>query len=217
MKSIDSANTNGAMFPAMGFWTAILLVVLNIFYLAVMAFSAAVFPPPEPLQSLIHLLVLITPPIMIILWVQLHDAAPLDRKLFSHASLAFLVIFAALVSINRFVALTVVRPSLAAGNVDGLQWFLPYGWPSAMLALEMLGWGLFFGFACLTLAPTFQGGRLERSICWTLVVTAVFNFAIIAALVVDQFGVLWWLGPVAWGAGPTVAIALMAAWFRRQM
>jgi len=55
------------------------------------------------------------------------------------------VIFAAQTSINRYVALTVVRQSLAAGNTDGLQWFLPYTWPSIMLAIEYLAWGFFLG------------------------------------------------------------------------
>jgi hypothetical protein len=56
--------------------------------------------------------------------------------------LAYILIFATLTSINRYVALTVVRQSLAAGNTDGLQWFLPYTWPSIMLA----------GSVCLAIA-----------------------------------------------------------------
>lgn len=215
--SSDHASTNGAMFPAMGFWTAVLLVALNVAYIAVMALSAASFPPQEPFQSYIHILILVTIPALVILWTQLHDAAAPDRKLFSHASLAFLIIFAALVSINRFVALVVVRPALAAGNADILQWFSPYEWPSVMLAIELLGWGFFFGLACLTMAPVFQEGGLERAICWTLVAAATFNLAMIACLLIDQIAVIWLLAPVAWGLAPTAAFVMIAAWFRRQM
>jgi hypothetical protein len=220
MKSIDSASTTGAMFPAMGFWISVLLAILNAVYLGVLGFlmfSGSAYPPPESSQPVIHILVLICVPLLILLWTQLHDAAPLDRKFFSHSSLAFLIIFAALTSINRFVALTVVPQSLAAGSAAGLQWFLPYEWPSVMLAIEMLGWGFFFGLACLTLAPVFLEGGLERALCWTLIVTAVFNFFTIVALVIDQFALIGLAAPIAWGIGPILAFILMAIWFRRQM
>lgn len=47
------------------------------------------------------------------------------------------------------------------GNVDGLDWFLPYADHSVMLGLEMLGWGWFLGLAMLVVAPLFSDGKLQ--------------------------------------------------------
>jgi hypothetical protein len=142
-----------------GFWSGIVLVAMGLAYLgliAAMMLSGSGFPPVEPFQTMFNILVLFTAVWMVLFWSILHLAVPADRKVFSQASLALIVIFAALTSINRYVGLTVVRQSISSGNTNGLQWFLPYGWPSVMLALEYLAWGFFFGLACLCLAPVFN-------------------------------------------------------------
>lgn len=113
-----------------GFWAGIVFVVLGLAYLGLLVIVIATgsgFPPAEPYQTIINFLILFTAAWMVIFWVILHQAAPIERKFFSQASLAFIVIFAALTSINRYVGLTVVKQSITSGNTEGLQWFLPYG------------------------------------------------------------------------------------------
>jgi hypothetical protein len=219
MRNIDEAATSGAMYPALGFWTAMLLVALSAAYVGILGWTAlqgSAYPPPEPFQTAIHLIVLLTVPALVFFWAMVHDAATEDRKIFSLTALAFMIIFAALVAINRFVALTVVPQSLALGATSGLQWFMPYEWPSVMLAIELLGWGFFFGAACLSLAPVFQSSKLELAICITLVITAVLNFTSVIGLVTNQFGILGMVAPLAWGVGPISAFILMGVWFHHQ-
>ncbi len=205
-----------------GFWSGIILVILGLLYLGLIAvtiLSGAGYPPVEPLQAWFNLLILVTAAWMVFFWSVLHQAAPAEKKLFSRASLVLIVIFAALTSINRYVALTVVRQSLAAGNTDGLQWFLPYGWPSVMLAIEMLAWGFFFGLACLCLAPVFAGGRLEKAIRWTLVVMGICSLlsAMGPVLGADDLGFnpFTMAGALAWGPGLTATVFMIVVWFRR--
>ncbi len=205
-----------------GFWNGVVLVVLGLAYLGLvitMILSGSGFPPTEPFQTILNVLILLTAVGMVLFWSTLHQAVPAEKKVFSQASLTLIVIFATLTSINRYVGLTVVKQSLSSGDTTGLHWFLPYGWPSIMLAIEYLGWGFFFGLACLCLAPVFTSGKLERSIFWVLIVTGILS--LIAplgqltgrnALTFDPFT---FAGTIGWGAGLTTAVALIAVWFKR--
>ncbi len=201
-----------------GFWSALVLLLLGVAYIGVLGgtmLSGVGFFPPEPYQTVLHALILLTAPLMVFLWAVLHTAAPDERKLFSLASLALITAFATLTATNRFVALTVVRQSLAAGNTAGLQWFMPYEWPSVMLAIEILGWGFFFGLACLCLAPAFPAPGLERAISWTLFITGALSLCSAIGQVVNS-PALSLPGVVGWGPGLSVAVALITVWFRRR-
>lgn len=126
-----------------GLWSGTILVVLNLVYAGLLAntFISGSYPLVEPYQTMIHVLTLLDAPLMIFFWSVLHSAASDNKKLFSSASQAMIVVTATLTSINRYVAITVVRQSLPSGVSDGLRWFLPYDWPSVMLAIEVLAWG----------------------------------------------------------------------------
>jgi hypothetical protein len=207
-----------------GYWSGIVLVILGLVYLGlilVMMLSGSGFPPAEPLQSIFNALILITAPWMVFFWVILHQSAPVGRKIFSQASLALIVIFAALTSINRYVGLTVVKQSIASGNTNGLQWFLPYSWPSIMLALEFLAWGFFFGLACLSLAPVFIHRGLEKAIFWTLIVTGILSLLAPLGQLVGtdpmSFTLFTAAGEMGWGPGLLLVAVLLVIWFHRKM
>jgi hypothetical protein len=205
-----------------GFWSGIVLVVLGLAYLGLvfaMILSGSGFPPVEPFLTLVNTLVLITALWIVLFWVILNQAIPKERRLFGQTSMALIVIFATLTSINRYVALTVVRQSLIMGDTIGLQWFLPYSWPSVMLAIEFLAWGFFFGLACLCLAPVFIQGKLERAISWTLVVTGILSLVAVLGQVIGadalSFSPFTFAGVLGWGPGLTIAVGLITIWFRK--
>jgi hypothetical protein len=203
-----------------GIWGGIFFVILGFVYIgliAVMVLFGSGFPPVEPYQTIFNILILITAAWMVFYWTVLHQAVQGEKKLFSLASLVMIVIFATLTSINRYVALTVVRQSILSGNTTGLEWFLPYGWPSVMLALEILGWGFFFGLACLCLAPVFTDGKLERAIFWGLIVTGILSLSAALGQVIEtstlNFNPFTMAGSVAWGPGLTTVAILIVIWF----
>lgn len=205
-----------------GFWTGMILVVLGLAYLALviaMILSGSGFPPVEPMQTLFDALILFTAVWMVFFWSILHHVVPSERSLFSRVSLNLIVIFATLTSINRYVGLTVVKQSLASGNTNGLQWFLPYSWPSIMMAIEFLAWGVFFGLACLCLAPVFRSGKLERSIFWILIATGTLS--LLAPLGQSMGSSALEISPfisaatIAWGPGFTTVAVLISVWFRK--
>lgn len=205
-----------------GFWSGIIFVILGLAYLSliiIMMASGSGFPPVEPFQTMVNVLMLFTAVWMVFFWVILNQVTPIERKIFSQTSLALIIIFAALTSINRYVGLTVVKQSLASGNTDGLQWFLPYGWPSVMLAVEFLAWGFFLGLACLCLAPVFANGKLEHAIFWTLIATGVLSiFAGIGQVIGSNgltFSPFTLAGTIGWGPGLTTVAVLLVIWFKK--
>jgi hypothetical protein len=206
-----------------GFWSGIVLAILGLVYLCFVAFmvvSGSGFPPVDPFLTMINILILLTAVWMVLFWTILHQALPVQKKLFSQASLGMILIFAALTCINRYVGLTVVKQALSSGNTPGLQWFLPYSWPSVMLALEFLGWGFFFGIACLCLAPAFTKGRLERTISWVLVATGILSLTAVLGQVISasstSFSLCTVAGVLAWGPGLTTLAVMVAIWHRRR-
>jgi hypothetical protein len=158
---------------------------------------------------------LLSAPGMVCLWAVLHQAAPTEKKVFTQASLSLVIIFAALTCINRYVSLTVVPQAHSLGISNGLEWFMPYGWPSVMAAIEVLAWGFFLGLAFLALAPVFEKGKLERVLFWTLIFSGIFCLVGTLGQVLNSIP-LNLMGILGWGIGLTIVLALLAAWFRRR-
>jgi hypothetical protein len=201
---------------AMGMWGGGVLAVFGVIYMGLVTasmISAGGFLPGEPYQTFIHILVMVMAAWMVFLWAVLHRSAPAEKKAFSLTSFGMVAALAALTTINRYVALTVVRRSSGPQSAPGLQWFLPYSWPSVMLAIEILAWGFFLGLACLSLAPVFRRGHFARWVFWTLLATGLLSLCAAVAQIVDS-AALSIAGLVGWGPGLTSVAVLMALWFR---
>jgi hypothetical protein len=84
-----------------------------------------------------------------------------------------------------------------------------------MVAMEVLGWGLYYGLACLCLAPVFGRDRLEKAIFWTLIASGGLSLVAVLAQVLNNLP-LSMAGVIAWGPGAIVLMVLWALWFKRQ-
>jgi hypothetical protein len=201
-----------------GFTLAALGIVLGILYvigLMVAFLFGSGFPLTSGTEKYINVVTYLTVPVIVLLWAAIHQATPAGRKVFSLGSLALIIIFATLTSINRYNALTLVPQATASGHTAGLEWFLPYGWPSIMLAMEVQGWGVYLGLACLCLAAVFQTGNLERAIFWLLVASGILCLLAAFGQVIES-ATLNLLGVLAWGPGLIVLFVLLALWFKRR-
>lgn len=200
-----------------GYWLSLLGIVLGLAYLVLIiaALASGTFPPSGLLQILLHIGILLTVPCMVILWVAVHLVTPAERQVFSLGSLVLMAVFAVPTSINRYNALMVIPKAVASGNTDGLEWFLPYGGPTVMAAMEVLSFGYLYGLACLCLAPAFGADRLEKAIFWTLIASGGMSLSAILAQALDSIP-LTIPGILAWGPGFVLLAALWALWFKRQ-
>lgn len=140
---MTEATTGNRIATQLIFWSSLSLASIGLLYAGVLGTAAALgsltLPPPEPLGSFAAVDTIATAVLLVVLVVGIDTICPLDRRAFSRLSVVFTVMFAVAVTINRFVQLTIVRQSVAAGDVTDLRRFLPYDPRSAMFALEILG------------------------------------------------------------------------------
>jgi hypothetical protein len=196
----------------LGFWSALLTTVGGVVYFLVIAGAILAgqftFPPSGAIQLFGGISSLLFCPLLVILFACLHTVTPVEKKALSQICLAFTIMFALSVSINRFTQLGAVRQSIEAGTVSGIEWFDPYGARSIMFGLEMMGWGWFLGLAMLCAAPLFGAGWLR----WLCVLYGVLGvISAVAYLLASPLSVI---GFAAWGLVLFLISGLLAVYFR---
>lgn len=118
------------------------------------------------------LAVLLTPslllgPSFLVLTVGIHRATRPERRVWSHAAVAFATAYAVLTGTVYFVQLTLVAPRMAGGELAGLEPFLFVPFDSFLYAVDILGYSL-MSLATLFAAPAFTGAGIERTVRWLL-------------------------------------------------
>jgi hypothetical protein len=155
---------------AAGFWSAVLATVFSIAYvvgqiaewMGLMGSGGGAENASTPLG----LFVLLTPSLFLgssflVLVVSVHQLSSPDRKIWSHAAVAFATAYAVLISINYYVQLTWVAPRLAVGRIEGMEPFLFTPFDSFLYSVDILGYS-FMSLATLFAARVFRGRGLER-------------------------------------------------------
>ena len=199
----------------LGFWAAVLGAVLGGIYLLVVIFSISTggftFQLPPFVQLIGGIVTFLTVPVLVILFTAIRFVNEEDNKVLGSLGVSFIILFAATVSINRFVQLTVIQQSLPDVPTD-LARFLPYATGSVMLALEVLGWGFFSSLAAVFVAPLFSSSPLNNTIRWLFILYAVFSFLSVISFATN---ILIPTGPIAWGPILLALSILLAVYFRR--
>ena len=153
-----------------GFWSAVLATVFSLLYvvaqLAEWASWLGSAGGPESASTPVGLVILLTPSLLLgsvflVLVVSIHQVADRDRKVWSHAAVAFATMYAAMISIVYFVQLTLVAPRIAQGRVAGIEAFLFVPFDSFLYAVDILGYS-FMSVATLFAARVFTGKGVER-------------------------------------------------------
>ncbi|KPK56146.1 MAG: hypothetical protein AMS22_02145 [Thiotrichales bacterium SG8_50] len=153
-----------------GFWSAVLATVFSITYVvAQLAEWMGLLGSrggPESASTPLGIVLLLTPSLLLgsaflVLVVSVHQLASPERRIWSHAAVAFATVYAALISIVYFVQLTLVLPRLARGQTEGIEVFLFVPFDSFLYAVDILGYS-FMSVATLFAAMVFTGRGLER-------------------------------------------------------
>ncbi|HUI87358.1 MAG TPA: hypothetical protein VLX61_01410 [Anaerolineales bacterium] len=105
-----------------------------------------------------------------------------DKKLFSQIGLSFALISAALITMDYFIQLSVIQPSLLKGETEGLSLFSQYNPHGIFIALEDLGY-VMMSFALLFLSAVFvKRARVEGAIRWLFIVSPVVSIGALIGL-----------------------------------
>jgi hypothetical protein len=153
-----------------GFWSAVLATVFSITYivgqLAEWFGLLGSQGGAESSSTSLGIIILLTPSLFLgssflVLVVSIHELASPDRRIWSHAAVAFATAYAVLISVVYFVQLTLVAPRLAGGRTEGIEPFLFVPFDSFLYAVDILGYS-FMSVATLFAARVFTGRGLER-------------------------------------------------------
>jgi len=155
---------------AVGFWSAALATGFSITYIVGQIAEWLGWlgsrGGPESASTPLGLVVLLTPSLFLgssflVLAVSIHQLSSPDRRIWSHAAVAFATAYAVLISVNYYVQLAWVAPRLAGGRVAGIEPFLFVPFDSFLYAVDILGYS-FMSVATLFAAMVFTGRGLER-------------------------------------------------------
>ena len=198
----------------LGFWASVLGVVLEGIYIPLIIYTIStvgVAPTFPPFVQLIGgIVTFITVPILVILFTAIRFVNDEDKGILGSLGISFIILFAATVSINRFVQLTVIQQSLPAVPADLIR-FLPYSPGSVMFALEILGWGFFSSLAAVFVAPLFSFSPLNKAIRWLFILYAIFSFESVISFATN---IPIPTGPIAWGPIFLALSILLSVYFR---
>lgn len=177
----------------LGFWIAIALAVL-----AATAFALGIATPPRsgpfctgpciaypytdaapffPRDYLWMYPGMLLTPLFVLLVACIHCCAEDGKKVLSLIGLCFASIAAAVITVDYFVQIEVIAPSLLKGETDGVALFTQYNPHGVFIALEDLGYlmlsaAFFFAGAALSRAT-----RLESAIRWLFLGSSLLAFA----------------------------------------
>ena len=198
----------------LGFWASVYVAALGGIYLFLLIYSVSTEGFSLTLTPFIQLaggiVTFLFVPGFVILFTAIRFVNEEDNKVLGSLGVSFMLLFAATVSINRFVQLTVIQQNLPDIPAD-LTRFLPYSEGSVMFALEVLGWGFFSSLASVFVAPLFSSSPLNKTIRWLFILYAIFSFGSVIGFVTNT---LIPTGPIAWGPIALVLAVLLAVYFR---
>jgi len=198
-----------------GFWASVYLAVLGGIYFLALIYSISTegfsltLPPFTQLVAGISTFLMV--PGFVMLFTAIKFVTARDGNILGSLGVSFIILFAATVSINRFVQLTVIQQSLPNVPAD-LTRFLPYADGSVMFALEVLGWGFFSSLASVFVAPLFSISSFNKTIRWLFILYAIFSVGSVIGFATNT---LLPTGPIAWGPIALVLDILLAVYFRR--
>ncbi len=214
-----AVHRKGSAVDWLGFLSALAITVVGVAYVALLGALAVlgqlVMPPTQPVQLFGGIVTIIAAPLLVILMACVHETSPRTLHVYSLSALVFTVLFAAMVSINRYVQLTVIRQGMTRGAVEELKIFLPYGSDSVMFSLEILGWGFFMGIAALCAAPLFTATTVDRWLRGLFITYGALGLTSALGLVLAS--PISAVGFMAWGPVLDAITGLLAVRFWRNM
>jgi len=198
----------------LGLWGSVFGAVIGGLYLLVLIYSFSTEGFVNPTHPFVQLTggisTFLSIPGLVILFTAIRFVHDEDNKVLGSLGVSFILLFAATVSINRFVQLTVIQQSLPDVPADLIR-FLPYSPGSVLFALEILGWGFFSSLAAVCVAPLFSGSPLNKAIHWLFILYAIFSFGSAIGFATNT---LIPTGPIAWGPILLALTLLLSYYFR---
>lgn len=102
---------------------------------------------------------------VVVLTACVRSVSEQGSEIFGSIAFSFSMLYAGIIVVDYFLQLTVIAPSLQAGETAGLSLFTQYNPHGVFIALEALGY-LLLSSTLLFLAPVFHDDRKQRVVRW---------------------------------------------------
>ena len=208
----------------LGFWSAVIIVLLVVLIDVGVIVSAILFPMTSitsietyassfsSFQMLPFIPSLLLAPMFVIMMLCIHYYACQEKKVLSQLGFSFALICAAVLSIHYYIQLTVVQQGILNNELSGLWQFAAPNPHSFFWAFAALGYG-FMGIALLIVAPIFKE-KSENAVKWLFIANGLVGIAFLIGNALGLF-IVNILASLIWGVLFPVTSILMARKFRK--
>ncbi len=128
---------------------------------------------PQAFKHIAQATMLLFPLLFLLMLNSALDTRPVEAQSMMRAGLLFALGFAVLAGMHYWVQITAVRLNIDKGMPDELLQFIQAKPDSAMAAINMLGWTVFYGLSSLLAAPAFRGSKVENALRWVFIINGV--------------------------------------------
>ena len=194
----------------LGNWSAVAAAITGVIFSISAILDNFLFPLPFPIDQIgLYGSSLLIAPAFVLVMVCVHYYAAPEKRVWSHAGIAFAVMYAVMVSISYISQLAVVAPHIARGELDKVA-IIALQDGSFMQWIDTLGYS-FMGLSTLVAAPVFIGGRILKWIRGFFIVNGILAPFYLLAIPYPIFLIfgIWWMVVVPG------AMILLAIFFRK--
>jgi len=178
----------------LGYWSAIAAAITGVIFSISAILDNFLFPLPFPIDQIgLYGSSLLIAPAFVLVMICVHYYAAPEKRVWSHAGIAFAVMYAVMVSISYISQLAVVAPHIARGELDKVA-IIALQDGSFMQWIDTLGYS-FMGLSTLVAAPVFAGGRIQKWIRGFFIVNGILAPFYLLAIPYPIFLIfgIWWM------------------------
>jgi hypothetical protein len=121
----------------------------------------------------------------LMMMISVFQASPGNKKLFGMIGVSLAIMASMILITDYFIQVSVIQPSLLAGETDGISLLTQFNPHGIFIVLEEMGFLLMI-FSFFALFPIFDGaGTVEKIIKWTVIIgliLAVASFLMISII-----------------------------------
>ena len=204
----------------LGFWASVFGAVVGGIYIIILLFhflTEGFAGPPTPFAQMVDgILTVLYAPVSVILFTAICYVNEGNKKFLGSLGISFIMLYAIIVSVNRYIQLTMIQQYLPDVPADLTRFYI-YAPGSVTAVTQTFAHSFFASLAHVFVAPLFSSTRLNKTIRCLCILYAIFSFScFIGSLtaVPILIGLGLGLGVIAWGPIAFTLAILLAVYFR---
>lgn len=128
-------------------------------------------------------------PVFVVLMACIYYFTSYEKKIYSLIGLAFALIYATIITTDYFVLWTVTLPSTILGETVGLSLLSMYNPHGIFVSLESIAY-LMMSIALISIAPVFEGGKIERALKWIFIIGFILAIGSLAGIFLMRYDIV---------------------------